>query len=250
MDRVNRITSILSYMVSHKPPYQVTEISNELKITKSSVSRILSSLNNIRWVKQLENEQYEMDDKFIELCLMVVSGMDIRKISAPYLIKLNEITSETVGITMRIDSDDIIIDAKEGNFPVRHVLPVGGKYPLWIGATGKTIMAYMDKKETDKIIKDSLKSGTLVTASGQAIDVKKLKEEIKEIKRTGYAISLGERTPTTAAVAAPIFERNKIIGSIIITGPLPRFDRNLVLKFSSILVDSARKISARLGSTT
>src|SRR4030042_4229191 len=97
MDGVNRITSILLYMVSHKPPYHVIEISNDLKITKSSTSRILSSLNKIQWVKQLENEEYEMGDKFIELCLTVVSGMDIRKISEPYLIKLNEITSETIG---------------------------------------------------------------------------------------------------------------------------------------------------------
>jgi IclR family KDG regulon transcriptional repressor len=248
VDRVEKVTAILKYISLHKEPCRVTDISKQLKITKSSTSRILSSLAKLQWVTQLDSEAYTVGDHMIEFSLSALADMEIRTASQPYLTELNDITKETVGLVLRIGMDDIVVDQKIGKNSVRHVLTMGSRHPLGIGGTGKVILAYMEKKEIEEVLNNLFKSGPLVSASGASIDIESLRKELVEIKKNGYAISIGERTAVTAAIAAPIFERNKVTGSIVITGPLPRFDRKLALQYSSLLVNTAKKISLRLGS--
>lgn len=250
LDREERVTALLDYMAKHKKPCRVTELSKELQITKSSICRILMSLKRLNWVVQLPSEEYVLGDKVLEFSLSVLSGVEIRSVSSPYLEELNNTTRETVGLVIRTGMEDICIDQIESKHLVRHVLKVGSRYPLWSGASGRVILANMDDSEIEEIIGNLEKIGEVVSASGQVIDSNKLKNELAEVRRTGFAISLGERTSVTAAVAAPIFERNRVIGSIILTGPLPRFDEDLARSYSDLVVKAARNISMRLGSTT
>lgn len=249
MDGEARLTSILDYMAKHKTPCRVTELSKQLRITKSSVCRTLMSLERLKWVVQLPSEEYVLGDKTLEFSLLVLSGIEIRSASLPYLEELNNITKETVGLIIRIDMEDICIDQVESENLVRHVLMLGSKHPLWTGATGKVILANMDDSEIEEVIGSLSKLGNVVLASGQLLDIDKLKNELAEIRRTGYAISLGELTAMAVAVAAPIFERNKVVGSIAVTGPLPRFDEKLARSYGDLVVRTARNISMRLGST-
>lgn len=249
MDRVERITSIIGLMTHRRTPWRVTELGSELKIDKSSISRILASLERKQWVKKLPSEEYVLGDRILELSLSVLSGIDIRRVSLPYLYELNNQTRETVGLVIRVDFEDIVIDQVESQNSVRHVLNLGVRYPLWSGATGKAILANMEESEFEAVYSNLKKAGDLILASGVKLNIDKLREELATIRRQGYAISLGERTPITSAVAAPIFERNKVTGAVLATGPLPRFDELVAKKCSGLVIQAARNISLRLGSS-
>jgi DNA-binding IclR family transcriptional regulator len=249
MDRVERITSIIGLMAYRKTPWRVTELGSELKIEKSSISRILASLEKKQWVKKLPNEEYVLGDRMLELSLSVLSGTDIRRVSLPYLYELNSETRETAGLTIRVDFEDIVIDQVESQNSVRHVLGLGIRYPLWSGATGKAILANMEESEIEAFCSSLKKAGDLILASGVKLNIDKLREELVIVRKQGYAMSLGERTPITSAVAAPIFERNNVTGAILATGPLPRFDELVAKKCSGFVIQAARNISLRLGSS-
>jgi DNA-binding IclR family transcriptional regulator len=249
MDRVERITSIINLMASSRAHWRVTELVSELKIDKSSISRILSSLERKQWVKKLPNDEYILGDRILELSLSVLSGNDIRRVSLPYLYELNNQTKETVGLAILLDFEDITIDQVESQNSVRHVLVLGRRYPLWNGATGKAILANMEESEIQAVCSNIEKAGDLILASGMKLTIDKLREELATIRRQGYAISLGERTPVTSAVAAPIFERNKVKGAVLATGPLPRFDELVARKCAGFVIQTARNISLRLGSS-
>ncbi len=249
MDRVERITNIISLMAYRRSPCRVTELGSELKIDKSSISRILSSLERKQWVKKLPNDEYILGDRILELSLSVLSGIGIRQVSLPYLYELNNQTRETVGLTIRVDFDDILVDQVESQNSVRHVLKLGMRYPLWNGATGKAILANMEESEIEAVYSNLKRAGDIILASGMKLNIDKLKEELETIRRQGYAISLGERTPVTSAVAAPIFDRNKVTGAVLATGPLPRFDELVANRCTGFVIQAARNISLRLGSS-
>jgi len=249
MDRVERITSIISLMAHRRVPWRVTELGSELKIDKSSISRILASLERKQWVKKLPNDAYVLGDGILEMSLSVISGIDIRRVSLPYLYELNNQTRETVGLAIRVDFEDIIIDQVESQNSVRHVLSLGVRYPLWSGATGKAILANMEESEIESICSRLKNAGDLILASGVKLNIDKFREELIIIRKQGYAISLGERTPITSAVAAPIFERSKVKGAILATGPLHRFDESVAKNCSRFVIQAAHNISMRLGSS-
>jgi DNA-binding IclR family transcriptional regulator len=248
MDRVERITSIISLMAYNRAPWRVTELGSELKIDKSSISRILASLEKKQWVKKLPSDSYVLGDRMLELSLSLLSGMDIRRVGLPYLYELNNQTRETAGLTIRVDLDDIVIDQVESQNSVRHVLNLGVRYPLWSGATGKAVLANMEESEIEVIFTRLKEAGDQILASGVRLNIDKLREELVIARRQGYAISLGERTPITSAVAAPIFQRNKVTGAVLATGPLPRFDELVAINCSRFVIQAARNISIRLGS--
>lgn len=251
MDSEERIISILSYMAKDKTPHRVTEVSKELGITKSSVCRILMSLERFQWVAQLPTDEYVLGDKVLEFSAKVLSGYNIRNLCYPYLEELNYVTKETVGLVVRIGTDEhTCIDQIESNNLVRHVLSMGNRHPLWKGATGKAILANLDKNEINSIFRNLKHTGQLLLASGKMLEIDDLKKELAEIRRTGYAISIGELTEVTAAVAAPIFVRNKVTAGIIITGPLPRFNEKIARDYGQLVSKTAQDISIRLGSTS
>jgi len=117
----------------------------------------------------------------------------------------------------------MVIARVESSNPIRFVSPIGESVPLYSGAAGKAILAFIDEDERRKVIEDLKAAGTQVYASGRAITVEEIQEQIDGIRRDGFAISESERVAAAATVAAPILSGRRVIGSISVTGPVHRF---------------------------
>jgi DNA-binding IclR family transcriptional regulator len=249
MDRIERVLNILNYLASSRKPCGVTEISKKFHIDKSSVSRVLSSLERQKWVFQLPDKTYDLGNKPLEFGLSVLSRVELRKVSKQHLIELNDITNETVGLGFRLGFEEMYLDQAECKHVVRAVIELGIKSPIWRGATGKAMLAYMDKSEVDEVIDHLSKSDERVLASGKILEIDKLLEQLSEIRRQGFAVSVGERATGATNVASPIFDHNnKVIGNISITGPLPRFNEEIARGFGPQVKQASQSISMKLGS--
>jgi IclR family transcriptional regulator, KDG regulon repressor len=250
LDRVKRTASILTYMADNKLPCRVSEMSKFLKIDKSSTSRILKSLEDLDWVKKLPSEEYVLGNKFLGLGLSFISEIDIRRISLPYLYDLNNISKETVSLVLRVGLlEDMCVDQVQSPNPIRHVISLGQKDPLWSGSPGKVILANLESEELDTIFSIWRKAGDLVLASGQTQDLDLLRSELPLIKTQGYAITHSERVQLITSISAPVFERNKAVGTVTITGPLPRFDEKIAKTFIVPLIQTTQNINTRTGSS-
>lgn len=97
--------------------------------------------------------------------------------------------------------------------------------PLWMGADGKFMLAFLPADDIEKVIKQLEDPQTALTLLGRKVDVQTLKEELIKVKERGYAISAGEYHPDGCAVASPIFGHNHdVIGSLRLRGLIPRFN--------------------------
>jgi DNA-binding IclR family transcriptional regulator len=249
LDRVERVINILNYLASSQKPCEVREISKQLRIEKSSVSRVLAVLKKLKWVDQLPDSTYILGDKPLEFGLSIISRVDLRKIAQPYLTELNNVTHETSALTIRMGFEEIYMDQVESKFPVRLVLQLGGREVLWRGATGKAMLAYMDSGEVDQVFEELKKSSRITLVSGKVLVINKLLEEIAEVRKQGFAVSIAERSQAAACVASPIIDRNnKVAGCISVTGPLPRFNEETAKGYGPLLKKAAQDISAKLGS--
>jgi DNA-binding IclR family transcriptional regulator len=79
-------------------------------------------------------------------------------------------------------------------------------------------------------------------------EVGPLRERLEEVRRLGFAMSLGERDAWAAAVAAPLrVGGGAVIGSLSICGPLARFAEGAITEHGKLVRAAAERISARLG---
>jgi DNA-binding IclR family transcriptional regulator len=248
MKREERIVSILTYIAASKIPCSATEITKELKITQSSVSRVLSSLETLQWVSRSVNG-YTIGDQLLKLSFSITTKLDLVRVCHPFLRELQRLTNETIVLHYRLGITETCIDQVESDHSIRHVAPFIVDFPLWSGSSGKVILAYIDRDEREEVFKALIKSGIKTYPTGQPLDINKIREELEIIREQGYSITSGERNRRVASVGSPVFENNRVKGAIVITGPLTRFNIKTAQKFSSILVQTSNKISSILGSS-
>jgi DNA-binding IclR family transcriptional regulator len=245
MDKVQQVAIILKLLSSRSNPCGISEISRELGINKTAIHRILKSLKQSDFVEQDPNSQkYAIGRKMIEMGASLLSHFSLRRISLPHLQSLLDITNETTALAMLIDLEGMVLDQLPSNHAIRWVVNPGKREPLWCGAFGKSMLAYMPYNTVKEVFDIFKSSETPILASGRAINVDKLNEDLTSIRTRGFALSVEERAVGNIAVASPILGyNNQVLGAISMGGPAFRFTEKLALSYGTLLSNTAEKIS-------
>ena len=248
MDSVERAIAVMDYVATAGRPVAMAQISKQLSINKVSVWRTLSSLEQKQWIiKDSVTGLYTPGMGVLQLSVRLLSGLNLRSVSKPYLEKLNKDTQETVVLSVRVGLEHIFIESLESPQTIRFVTPLGIPIPLSLGATGKVILAYMEDFEKEQAISNLKKTRQKTYASGKAIDIQKIKDDLEEIRKRGFAVSIGERTAEAVAVTAPVFKKNAgAVGAIGAVGPVSRFTKDIAFSFGHLVSEAASKISQAL----
>jgi IclR family transcriptional regulator, acetate operon repressor len=250
MKSTQQVINIVKYLVCENDPKGVTEVCKCLGCSKTSTYRVLSTLKEAQWVIQdPETKKYGISIGLQVLGAAIVSNLNLRNASLPYLKSINETTGETTSISALVGLERMYVEKYESeNHELRQIVEIGKRYPLWKGAAGKVILAYLEPKQISEVLQNLVKSGKHFLASGQVFEVEDLKRDLSQIRKDGYRTSVGERAQGVAAVAAPIFGRyNQVVGAFSVGGPVMRFTEDMALKYAPLVVKAAQEISLKLG---
>lgn len=219
-----------------------SEIVERIELPKSTVSRILSTLENEGFlVRDQDTARYKLGHAIYLLGLIAKQSLDIRNISIPFMENMTKLTDETSNLYLLENFDRVCIAQIESPKPIKQLVKVGERFPIWAGATGRSILAQLDESVWHDMEKE-LKQFTDKTV----VDPKQFIEDLQEIKRKGFSLSLGEKFQEVGCVAAPIFNEGGVIGCISISGPVYRFPEDIT-NYAKLVTDASNNISYRLG---
>lgn len=226
------------------PELGVTELAHHLSLPKSVVFRWLATLKGIGFVAQdPETRRYRLGLRAISLGLTALDQVSLTQLALPVMEDLRARSSETVTLSLRVDDHRVYVSQLEGPQDVRMRVKIGKPWPLYAGASGRAILAALSDEEVDGY----LSRVPLVPLTSHTIsDKAELLLSIEEVRRAGYAVSQGERDAWAGSVAAPIREGSKVVGSISVCGPLPRFSRERAEEFGRMVAEAAIGLSERL----
>src|SRR4051812_34993299 len=112
----------------------LSELSERLQISKSTVHRLLSSLEQVGFVeKEARPGCYRLGLKLFELGSLVQGRLELRQIALPYMAQLVEHTDETAFLIVRDGLQAVCIERIEGAHVQALALKVGGTLPLHAG---------------------------------------------------------------------------------------------------------------------
>jgi len=243
---LEKTMNLLSRFDSSRAEWGVTELSKDLEINKSTVSKILSTLENHRYlVKNTENRKYKLGLRWFELGSLVASQLDPQKEALVYMEELNRKVGETVHLVVMDDFDIVYINKVESPQSLRIGTRVGGRLPAHCTGVGKVLLAALSPEELSIFLKKRpLKRFTPSTITSP----ERLKEALAQIRAQGYALDREEFNGGLMCVAAPIKDySHKIIGAISISGPTSRIRQKNLEKLIPRVKNTAQKISQRLG---
>ncbi|MFA3919475.1 IclR family transcriptional regulator [Ruegeria hyattellae] len=137
-------------------------------------------------------------------------------------------TNESVGVFSNLVSRQVLVSHLESNQAVKLSLQIGSEFSLFRGAAGKASLAAM----TDDEIR-----GLAEMANPEDVpDMGKLMKEITGFRERGFAISVGERLPDSAAVACALCDTSGAVrGAIIVQFPAFRVSREGMMEIGEYL---------------
>lgn len=243
---IKKSLDILNLFTYETPEIGVTEITNKLGLSKSTVSRLLSTLEQGNLVAKVStNHKYRLGNKVLELASIFLSHTEWRTIAIPHLKDLRDKTDETVTVFV-IDGDQrVCIEKVDSPHEVRQFLNVGGRYPLHAGSAGKLLLAYLSREKRKEIL---LKTGLPRFTSNTITNLKSLEKELARIREEGYAVSHEERARFVSSVATPIRDfKGEVIAALCLSGLTVRFTDEKVAEFIKLTRMAANRISQELG---
>ncbi len=239
-----RVADLLEVLSNGNSEMGITDLGRELGLGKSTVHRLLTSMEKRGYVQQNQtNKKYQLGPTVMRLGLVKLRQLEVRHMALPWLEQLRDATNETTTFSLKVNRERLYLLQVESRQEIRQTIEIGRAYPLYYGATGKAILAFMPLEEQTRIVEQAAPE---LTAKGRSVS--KLQEELQNINRTGYALSRGERTPDAASVAAPVFDYNRqVIGAMSVAGPISRFTSDKQTASASRLLECTTGLSRQLG---
>jgi DNA-binding IclR family transcriptional regulator len=245
---VKRAVNILDSFNRQAPELAVTELSKQLGLSKSTISRLLSTLREEGFVsKVFSNQKYRLGPKVLELADIFLSSTEWTDVARPHLKILRDKTDETVYVFV-IDGDQrVCLEKFESSHELRPILNIGSRYPLHAGSAGKLLLAWLSQERRDEIFS---KTGLPRLTRNTITNCRALEKELKKIRQTGYAIAHGERIPHVSSVAAPIRDfKGDVIAALCLHVVTNRFTPERERELARLSIEAADNISREIGFT-
>jgi len=248
---VARVTALLDTFVDSSGELGITEIANRLGLAKSVVHRLVTALAKSGYLTQAATtRRYSLGPRATRLGQAAMGQMDIRARARPVLRELARATGETATLSTIAGDERIYAEQVESAQPVRQSVQIGTRAPLYLGASGKAMLAFLPEVRRSAILARAVTS-KVTTADGRRLDVKALNSELTTIRRRGFATSQAERITGAVSSAAPLFDHhNEVIGALSIASVTVRHGRADLVKFGDLVRRAAERLSTELGSSS
>jgi IclR family transcriptional regulator, acetate operon repressor len=242
---IQRAVAILRSFTEAEPELGVTELSRRLHLHKSTISRILSTLQAEGLVDQNpQTGNYRLGVGLVSLAGVALGRLDVRGAAQPFLNRLVEVTQETVNVTILDGRDCVNIERAASPQSIRYVGWIGRRTPLHCTASGKVLLAYMPAEQRQLLLLLPLPQYTAKTVT----DLATLAQQLRQIKQNGYAVVHEEFEEGFSAVAAPVRALGgQVMATISVSGPTFRLDSDQMAQIVPPLLEVTGQVSAQLG---
>lgn len=213
---VDRALSVLSACGSNGSPVSLSELASRTGLYKSTVLRLLASLEHGGLVRRGDDGRYALGPQVARLNAAYVSSFSLQEQVVPVLERLVNATQESAAFHVRQGAQRVCLYRVDSPHPIRDHIRPGDLLPLDRGAGGRVLLAWAGEK-------------------GEIYD---------QIRRDKVVVLVGDRVPELVGIAAPVFGTEAaLIGSITVTMPRER----LVARYTEDVRAAAAEMTARCG---
>jgi DNA-binding IclR family transcriptional regulator len=219
---LDRALAIFGAFTEEAPSLSLTEISRRTGLYKSTLLRLLSSLQQSGLIQQNDDGDYHVGAMAMRLANLYQRSLHVSDIIGAALKKLVEATSENANFYVRRGDARVCVYCANSPQQIRAHTLIGDIFPLDRGAGGKILSAFSDD---------------LRSAPG-----------LDEVRERCIAVSHGEYTSDLTGIAAPVFGfGDRIEGAIAVTGPTSRFTPERIATAEIALLRTALELTRALG---
>lgn len=219
---VDRALSVLAAFREGDAALSLATLADRTRLYKSTVLRLLASLEHGGWVQRLDDGRYAVGPAAARLHAVYAQSFSLDQRVMPVLRALVKATGESAAYHVRQGKERLCLYRVDSPHPVRDHARVGDLLPLGKGAGGRVLVAF-DPELGDWVKKD--------------------RNHYARVRAAGYEALVGDRHSEIAGISAPVFRKDgELAAALTLTMPVHRYDERYV---KNVLV-AARELSAQL----
>lgn len=246
--RLSSVTTAIHLMKSFNEQdveLGISELAKRLKIAKSTVHRLASTLLEEGLLEQNpDNGRYRLGIGLFSLGTLVRGRFDVASEAKVILHELRSQTGENARLAVLGGRSAVYIHDFESPEPVRLRSITGHNRDAHATAEGACILAGME----DSALEDYLLGPLEALTPNTLTDPAALMEKLRRVRRTGYAVEDEEYELGARCIAAPVRRSDgKIIAAIGVAGPRDRIRKRNFAALADVVGMAAQRISERLG---
>jgi DNA-binding IclR family transcriptional regulator len=244
---LDRGLTILQAVALSKQPVSLGELTELLGVDRSSAFRLAHTLRRRGFLSCPANRKdYILGSSMWYLTHQYDWNNMLARVASQQLKQLASQLNETAHLAIREGKNALFIDSAAAT----HVLAVSGQagelVPLYCTAHGKALLADADLAE----LKSIFGGGALTRYTKSTItSLSGLAKDCALVKKRNYAVDEAEYREELRCMAAPIrVDNDVIIGSIGISAPMSRFQKDRSRAFSDQICKTAEEIGVLMSS--
>jgi len=244
---VRKALRLLSVFGRDKQELSLTDLARELDMLPGSMYAIITPLQDAGYLmRDPQTKRYRLGMEFLGKANCVLSGLDLREQAKPELRELTKAVSANSYLGIIYGETVLYLDREEAH-PSRSGLSnaaIGYRDHLHATALGKVLTAFNDEIREQLLERESLEAITIQTIT----DPLTLRRELDIVRQRGYAIDREESQLGDVCIAAPVYDfEGQVTAAVSIAVTKTRFDHESVNATAAIVMDTAARISARMG---
>ena len=227
-----------------EPVLGVTEIARKVHQHKSTVSRILATLERAGYV--------ERDDE--QRAVSARAGPDrpgrtpARRprrtpCGAGPVQQLTEQTGETTALMVWNGHESVVVEQVQSPKQVKHTAAIGTRYDTYESASVKVFLAALPPGRSPGCSSGGCSSGPTTSTT-----VESYVAELDQVAEQGFAINDGRTSVEEVGVAAPVRDhRGLVVAAVLLSAPRFRVPPAMLDVLARSVAETASVVSARLG---
>lgn len=231
---VQRAMEIMSLLREDHPDVTIKEAIALTGLPKSTVLRLLRTLEQVGLLQVVEPGRYGMGLGLLRWAHMAARSLELPARTTQLLSELAMECQETVSVYSRRDIYRVSVAQFQGPQMLKHIVAIGDELPLWAGASGSILLIGAP---------DELLSRVAAASPYGAAAQERLRTRVAHATDAGYAKSDGERELGASSVAVPVWSTDhRVAAALTVGGPSSRFTEERVAGFVDRLRAAAQRV--------
>lgn len=246
-DGAERVVELLDSLGSAPDGLGVSAVARELGVHRSTASRLLGTLAASGMVERDPTTQrFRLGARMVGLAATAVARLPVVSQARPELEQLSAATSETANLAILDRFHVVYVDQVTPAQTVVMASWVGRRSPVHASSSGKAMLAFGDDRARQALLRRRLEPLTERTIT----DAEVLRETLAEVRRRGYASSMGELEDGLITVAAPVMVDTKVVAAVSTSGPAYRVPARDVPGLGRRVKEAAAAVGHRMAGRT
>jgi DNA-binding IclR family transcriptional regulator len=198
--------------------HTLAQLTASTGLSRATAHRLAVALEVHRFLAREGDGRWQLGPR-----VAVPRADDLLERAAPVLARLRDLTGESAQLYRRQGDRRVCVAAAELSSGLRDTVPVGAALPMTAGSAAQVLLAFGD--------------GDLPEDAAYSARV------LAEVRRRGWAHSVGEREQGVASVSAPVLAGGSVVAAVSVSGPIERLTRQPGRLHAPAVLAAARELS-------